>query len=216
MNRLARMQPRQWLIIALVLIATGALTLLLRDLVREMVVIPLTYAVWMGDIALRTIPQGLLLALLVLIGLFFVLRSAMHSTGDDQPLARGTVPASQQHSRLVFWARQLNRMEDSQFAVEKLALELKALIVRILSSQGNLPEDDVIDAVQRGNLAVPDEVRSLLIRPQDWLSATQPGQWELLLRWLRPNRTPVTNDAQSKKIDAVIHFIETRVNSEQP
>jgi hypothetical protein len=222
MNRLARIQPRQWLFIALVLIATGVLTFLLRDTVREAVVIPLTYAVWLGDRMLSSLPQGMLLGVLLVLGAGILVRSATRSTEPAQEVSGyAPAPAEQRHSRLVFWARQLNRMEDSQFAVEKLAVELKALTVKILSAQENLPDDEVIDAVKRGTLAVPAEVRDLILRPQDWMTAHPPSQWQLFLRWLRRNQPEApANDPQSAKLEAVIRFIETRVEtrvqSEQP
>lgn len=215
MNRLAHIQPRQWLLIALVLIATGVLTLLLRDAVREAVVIPMSYALWLGDIVLRSVPQALLLGLLVLLCIGIILRSATRSAGATEALAQATPAAATHHSRLLFWARQLNRMEDSQFAVEKLALEMKKLTVNILSVQENLPEDEVMNAVQRGTLVVPDDVRSLIIRPQDWMTAQTASPWELFLRRLRPNRPPKTNPEQTKKLEGVIRFIEDRVNSER-
>jgi hypothetical protein len=215
MSRLARIQPRQWLLIALVLIATGVLTFALRDAVRESVVIPLTFAAWMGDIMLRSVPQALLLGVLVMLCLFIVLRGATRNAGaTSAPLRPATVTAAHA-SRLLFWARQLTRMEDSQFAVEKLALELKKLIVNILSVQENMPEDDVVDAVQRGDLRVPDDVRRLIIRPQDWMKAKPVNPWELFLRRLRPNRPPKTDPALTQKLEGAIRYIEQLVQGER-
>ncbi len=217
MNRLARVQPRQWLLIALVLIATGILTFLLREAVRDTVVIPLTYALWMGDFMLRSVPQALLLGLLIALSIAIIVRSATKNTGDEQPSAYAAEPKAQYPSRLVFWARQLSRMEDSQFAVEKLAVELKGLTIRILAAQENLPEEGVIDAVKNGTLDVPAEVRELIIRPQDWMTANPPTQWALFLRWLRRNQpTSAMDTPKNAKLEAVIRFIETRVDSEQP
>lgn len=214
MKRLQHIQPRQWLLVALVLIVTAALTVLLRDTVREVIVIPMAYAVWMGDILLSSVPQGLLLGLLVVICLAIVIRAGLK--GDAQEEApRAAVISGQHHSRLLFWARQLSRLEDSQFAVEKLATELKKIILKILSAQENLTEDEVIDAVRSGALVVPADIRTLIVRPQDWMTAQPANGWELILRWLRPKRAPKTNPEQTRKVEAVIAFIEGRVNSER-
>lgn len=212
MSRLQRIQPRQWLLIALVLIATAALTILLRDTVRTVIVIPMAYALWLGDILLRSLPQGLLLGLLIVLCIGIVLRSALKGDASE-PEPRATVITGQHHSRLLFWARQLSRLEDSQFAVEKLAAELKKVLLKILSAQENLTEDEVIDAVRSGELAVPADIRTLVVRPQDWMKAQPASGWELILRWLRPKRPAKTNPEQSRKIEAVIAYIEGRVNS---
>lgn len=213
MSRLQRIQPRQWLLVALVLIGTAVLTLLLRDTVREAIVIPMTYALWLGDIALSSLPQGLLLGLLIVLCIGIVLRSALKSDRIE-PEPRPQIITGQHHSRLLFWARQLNRLEDSQFAVEKLAAELKKMLLRVLSTQENLTEDEVIDAVRSGELAVPADIRTLIVRPQDWMKAQPASGWEALLRLLRPKRAPKVNPEQTRRIEAVIAFIERRVNSE--
>lgn len=214
MKRLQHIQPRQWLLIALVLVTTAALTVLLRDTVREAIVIPMAYALWLGDIILRSLPQGLLLGLLVVLCIGIVLRSALKSDRTE-PEPRAAVITGQHHSRLLFWARQLSRLEDSQFAVEKLATELKKVILQVLSAQENLTEDEVIDLVRSGALAVPADIRTLIVRPQDWMTAQPASGWEALLRWLRPKRAPKANPAQTRKIEDVIAFIEGRVNSER-
>jgi hypothetical protein len=214
MSRLQRIQPRQWLLIALVLIATAALTILLRDTVREAIVIPLAYALWMGDILLSSLPQGLLLGLLIVLCIGIILRSALKSDRFE-PEPRPQVITGQHHSRLLFWARQLSRLEDSQFAVEKLAAELKKMLLKILSSQENLTEDEVIDAVRSGTLAVPADIRTLIVRPQDWMKAQPVSGWEQLLRLVRPKRPRKTNPEQTRKIEDAIAFIEGRVNSER-
>ena len=80
MSRLQHIQPCQWLLVALVLVVTAVLTILLRDVVREIIVIPMAYALWLGDIILRSLPQGLLLGLLIVLCIGIVLRSALKRT----------------------------------------------------------------------------------------------------------------------------------------
>ena len=216
MNRLAHIQPRQWLLVGLVLIATGVLTFLLRDLVRENIVLPMTYALWLGDLMLRSVPQALLLGVLIALCLVILLRSATKSNRVEPPPSYAPPASAQYHSRLLFWVRQLSRMEDSQFAVEKLAVELRNLTLRILSTQEHLTDDELIQAIKRGTLEIPAEVRDLILRPQDWMTANPPSEWQLFLRWLRRNKPqPPANDAQSAKLDAAIRYIESRVNSER-
>jgi hypothetical protein len=85
-----------------------------------------------------------------------------------------------------------------------------------LSAQENLTENDVIDAVRRGALEVPAEVRDLIVRPSDWMTANPPSEWQLFLRWLRRAKPqPPANDAQTARLEATLRFIEARVNSEQ-
>lgn len=213
MSRLQHIQPRQWLLVALVLVVTAALTILLRDVVREIIVIPMAYALWLGDIILRSLPQGLLLGLLIVLCIGIVLRSALKRAEAEQA-PRATIVTAQHYSRLLFWARQLSRLEDSQFAVEKLAAELKKMILKILSAQENLTEDEVVDAARSGALTLPADIRTLVVRPQDWMTTRPAGGLELILRWLRPRRPPKISPEQSRKIEAAIAFIESRVNSE--
>lgn len=227
MNKLRSIHPTQVLIAAVMLIGVGVLTLALRDVVRESVVIPLAYAVWLADLLLKSLPQSLFLAVLVLVSAVVVLRGLLYTS----PLPRQFVPRQDRggfRSRLDFWTRRLNALDASPFAQEQSAQEMRNLVLRALADQ--LDPDEVAAAVRNGALAVPPEVGALLLNWRDWLSddaaaspRASPGAWWKRLRWerlrwerlrevLRTDRRSAAESARiNRKLEAVVEFLETQV-----
>lgn len=212
MNKLRSIYPTQVLIAAVMLISVGVLTLALRDVVRESVVIPLAYAVWLADLLLKSLPQSLFLAVLVLVSAVVVLRGLLYTP----PLPRQFMPRQDRsgfRSRLDFWTRRLNALDASPFAQEQSAQEMRNLVLRALADQ--LDPDEVAAAVRNGALAVPPEVGALLLNWRDWLSddaAASHAWWERLREALRPDRRSAAESARiNRKLEAVVEFLEAQV-----
>lgn len=217
MNKLRSIHPTQVLTAAAMLIGVGVLTLALRDVVRESVVIPLAYAVWLADLLLKSLPQSLFLAVLVLVSAVVVLRGLLYTS----PLPRQFMPRRDRggfRSRLDFWTRRLNALDASPFAQEQSAQEMRNLVLRALADQ--LDPDEVAAAVRNGALAVPPEVGALLLNWRDWLSDdaaaslhTSPRTWwERLREALRPDRRSAAESARiNRKLEAVVEFLEAQV-----
>lgn len=222
MNAIRRIQPARLLVAALTLIGVGILTLALRDIVREAVVIPLAYAAWMADLVLKSLPQGVFLAVLVITGLFIVLR------GFSQAGARPAAPpfrpvADTFRSRLGFWARQFNHLDISPFAREQAAQEMRNLVLRTLAHVHQIEPGEAIRRVRSGSLSVPVEIAQLLFDWQGWMEDAQHGTtrpsptlWRRLRDALIPTRrlSRRLSDRTARfngKIEAVIDYVEAQL-----
>lgn len=213
-QRLANATPRQVLALALVLLATGAIAFVLRGPVREFIVLPLAYLIWLTDLFLRSVPQAIFLALLVVLAGIIVLRG-FGRTAAPEARPAASAGARRESTRFGYWARQFDRCEESAFASERLAMELRDLVSRILADEERLSTDEVIARVRDGSLVVPAEVRTLMTRPQAWLAANKVDPLARLIRrirsLLRLQDAPGTQPDLDAKLLVVITYIENRI-----
>ncbi|MFC1463410.1 MAG: hypothetical protein ACFLMY_01045 [Candidatus Brachytrichaceae bacterium NZ_4S206] len=220
MNRLKRIRPAQLLMAALVIIGVGILTFALRDAVREAVVIPLAYAVWLTDLLLRSLPQGLFLAILLIISLVIVLRGLLQAGARTSEMPFRPV-ASSPRSRLGFWVRQLNNLNHSQFAREQTSQEMRNLMLRMLAQAHQFEPNEVMAQIRSGALSVPPEIEALLRNWQGWLQVerheggrTFASLWRRLREVFQPARQPpdyVTSI--NDKLEAAISYVETQLGN---
>jgi hypothetical protein len=220
MSRLKTVQPKQLLAVALILVAAGALAFALRDIVREAVVMPLAYAAWFADLLLKSVPQALLLAVLLILGIYIALR------GFAQRIESSALPPpgptkSAPRSRLSFWIRQLGNLESSALAREKTADEIRGLILNILTYEEGADEEEIVQRVRDGALVVPPEVKSLLLNGQRWMNPEPrrsfPRVWRRWLDLRRPaGRTATQLSRMDGKLEAVIDFLEVHVGGSSP
>lgn len=221
MSRLRRIRPTQLLMGALVLIGVGTLTFILRDAVRETVVIPLAYAAWLTDLLLRSLPQGLFLALLLVISAVIVLRGILHSGrhGDELPFQ----PApTRSRSRLGVLVRQLRNLDRSQFARERTAQEMRNLVLRVLAQTYHLDPNEVTARVRSGAINVPPEIAALLRNWQGWMDIERRDGRSPLVRlwqWLRSVLSPARRSANEPvaalddKLKAAIDYVEAHIGN---
>ncbi len=216
MNKIRHIQPAQLLLVAATLIGIGILTIVLRDAVREAVVIPLAYAVWMTDLLLRSLPQVLLLAVLLIISALFILRAfsqagARFGEMTFRPVTGGA------RSRLGFWVRRLDNLDHSQFAREQVSQELRNLVLKTLAHVHQLDPSEVPSHIRSGAMNVPPEVKALLFDWQGWMQDGQDGTrlpsslWRRLRGALSPTRHSADRTARlNVKLEAVVEYIEAQ------
>ena len=180
--------------LALVLVALG-LMLLLRDFVRQTITPPLAYLLWLFDLALRSVPQSVYWALIVAGVAVFALRSLAAGrarASADAPHVAPLVLALAHRapmSPLQQRVEQIAHLDTSAFAREKIAFELRALLLQVLAYRERQPAADIERRIRSGALDVPPHVRRLVVDWQSWLPGPPPAH--AVKRWLaflRPAR----------------------------
>ncbi|MCX6018314.1 MAG: hypothetical protein NTZ50_07390 [Chloroflexi bacterium] len=215
-EQLRTISPLRLAAVAGVLLLTAALTWLLRDTVREVVVRPLTYLFWFGSLLLHSIPERILLLVLVACCGLLALRSltarprTFVSTGGEE-IRRGEDP------RLEFWRSQFRYAPHSDFAAEKLAAELRILILQMLAHEERHDRDTIMHYVRNGELALPEHVRNLLLEKQMWKTDVEHSLTLTLQRWRAAGRTllrlPPTPEPPSpfeRELEQVIEWMEKK------
>lgn len=212
MHWLKSVSPRQWLAIAAVMAVVSALTLLLRDAVRDLVVIPVTYLIWIADIFIRSVPQSIQLIVAVGIATLAALRALAAGRARAEAPPIPPQPRFEQ-SRLGLWSRHLHGVDDSAYAAEKLAHELRGMIIGTLSSDGRIDREEVVARARAGELDAPPEVRDVITGIPAWLKIQPTNPITRAIRDLRarwhPDELPPGAAEMARALSVVTAYVES-------
>ncbi len=197
------------LVVALIF---GLLTLLFWTFVRDTIVIPVYYLVWVGGLFINSVPQGLFAALLAIIGLviaFTTLSSLPRRSG-----ALATVkPTVQVDTRYQHWRRLSENLYVSRFSRNLFMADARRLILSILAYENGIETAEVTGLLKAGALDLPAGVAALFAQPdhQDELQEVLPSEplIQRLRRRLRLGKSAVPRNPQLEALVAdILDFIE--------
>jgi len=217
---------RRLVAVAAVLLLTAALTWLLRDMVRDVVVLPLTFLFWYIDLLVRSVPERVLLAALVLLGGFVALRSLTRRPPAPPPTGAPVEPRRGEDSRLRFWRVQFTYAPTSDFAAEKLAAELRSLLLQTIEHRERRSRDEILRAVAASHdaagqpssktpeqfaLDLPPAVRAVLLEQKTPAPPAEPllRKLQRLLRLPLPPQPPT---AYERDLTTIVEFLEHAEN----
>jgi hypothetical protein len=171
MNRLkallARITPRQILIVTYVTVITLGLTVVLRNAVRELVVVPLSTLAWVAGLLINSVPQSVWLGVLVLVSAIIAIRILASGTGAKSPYAAFVESPTVTPTRLAFWMGRLSNVKSSPYMARRTLNELRMLAVSSLAHEFRMSKEDVIDQMRQGELDVNPDVRAILLEHHD-------------------------------------------------
>ncbi len=213
------MNARRWqiiLVIVLIVVLASALsTLLLRDIVRQYIVLPLSFGLWLISLVVNSIPQSTYWAFLVAIAVWvawhFIITPIRSQRGAKNTR---TITRQVERSRLEERQDLLARMDESRFACERVAFEMRALVVQQIAYQDHQTVDDVERRVRARSLEVPEEVNSLLVDWQHWLADEPADRWERygrrVVRHFSSGKRRKPDDSRYlRQVERVIDYLET-------
>lgn len=200
---------RAWLGVAVLstLLIFSVLTLVAWDFVRETIVVPLTYLIWLGGLILNSIPQEVYLIGLIIAAAAIALNT-LNRLRRKPASTRLTGPRAGDASRYRLWLRLWATAPHSEYTRVELARETRQLIVSVLAYQEGLTPPEVERKIVSGALPVPAAV-SQLFRERDLLSTPQPAPrfWQRFT--LKADRQP--DPLLNQSLEEILQFIENRL-----
>lgn len=198
---------------AVTIVIFATLTLVFWEFMRDRVVTPLYYLLWVGDLFIRSVPQGAYLALLVFICLL-IGSSALQGaqTGPASYDSQRANPADS--ARYVFWRRLHDYRAVSELSRNHFAWEARKLILTILAYQEGVSTAQAEKMILDGSLSAPDAVHYLIQRREIRSSArplTAFQKIELRLRSLFFRVEKPTDPLIDQQVDEIVAFIEHRL-----
>lgn len=150
---------RSLIMVLATLILTALLALILRDFVREYVILPLLNMGWVAWIWLLSVPQAIYWGLFLLLAFIIAVRSL--SSGAvrirnplGRPIQRYNTP-----SRYGYWQTGLNSLAHSSYAHERVERELQNLVMQILAEQRRVSAEEMREQLFHGELDVSAEAQ---------------------------------------------------------
>jgi hypothetical protein len=199
------------LLLVALLIATVS-ALFFWDFVRENIVIPIYFSLWVSDLVIKSVPQQAYLALLIL-GCIVIGFSALGSTGSNRLLTRMSREGIYNSTPYGHWKRLYSSLRRSTLFKNQFALEVRRLVLTMLAYQEGVTPPEIEARIKHGTLIVPAEVE-MLVRERDFLpSATETSgfrrrAWRL---WSLFGKTEPVDPRRDEQLAQVIRFIESRL-----
>ncbi|MBN1873410.1 MAG: hypothetical protein JXA33_04200 [Anaerolineae bacterium] len=192
------------------LILASILMWVFQDFVREVVVVPVLYFMWMIDIILDMVPQTLIWALMLGIAFFMILKSFDKYTLSSHHTSE---PASSIRGKVEVWAQRIYLRNRGAYSKERFAYYLGKLIQDVLVYEAHYTPKEIIQRIETGELVLPPEVESYLLfrlRPavsptRNWLQRLK----DTLMRWIR--REPSFAELSNDELVSVLEFLEKQL-----
>lgn len=200
MNEVEKLDQRRRLFYALlVFLVVLALAAAFQDILREIVLIPVLYVIWVGKLAFRGLDQRCIWSVLLFLAILFsqvLLRPSRRPPPLVRPASRREAPAG----RIHFWREQVRAASGKLFARRYRSSDLRQLVTHVLAYRQHTTADKVMKEIRTGQLDIPSQVCYALClddREDDASKSIRlPGRIQRWLDWvlgrtenslLRPN-----------------------------
>lgn len=201
-----RITPRQLLLALTILGFTIGLAWIMRDFVRQTIVLPLADLAWTVWIGMMSVHQAIWWGLLLLAGLVVTLRS-LGSLGREPVRAARPSSRTLSGSRYRFWRAGLEAQTYSPFTRERIRHELQGLVLQVLADQNRSETEEVKARLIRGEIELPPEVAGLFANTTALPAAPQ-RRWD----WRRWFRRPAALDP-GLDMEKIISWLEAQTSA---
>jgi hypothetical protein len=162
---------RRWLVsLGLILLFAMLVSPIFTNFVREVIVIPLLYLLWIGRFLFEALPQAVIWA-----GFFFMLLLIMGISllgrNRSTPRSRHTVAVPQ--ARIAAWLDLLQKAERDTYFRWRLAQRLQRLVLDIFAYRADQSLRQTRQQLKQGELAIPPELQAYFqasLQPLGYLS----------------------------------------------
>jgi hypothetical protein len=189
------------------------LTLIFWEFMRDTIVLPVYYLIWVGDLTLKSVSQEVYLAILMLISLV-IGSSALQNLPSREMIQHQRQTYSMDSARYFFWRRLYDSLTANYFSRNHFALEARKLILAILAYQEDVDVASAEDMVIDGRLRVPEAV-SALIRQRKLQDSGQTlstiNTFTFRLRRLLFKAELPADPQLDRQVREIVEFIEQRL-----
>jgi hypothetical protein len=149
----------RFLPLGLILLLAIFLTLVSHNYMREAIVTPLLYVVWVGRLIFESIPQIVIWAIFLFIALLVAGKSLM----KNRPLSpQRQHPETIEPERIEAWLKLLRRANQDDYYKWQLAQRLQKLTLEALAFNERLELKQVRQLLSAGRLDIPPEIQAYL------------------------------------------------------
>jgi hypothetical protein len=161
---MTRLNRRRLIFVGLgLLVLLTALAFSLRDVVREVIVIPLSYLFWVIGIFIDSTPQIFFWLALLLISLLAAGRAIRPNKKAVEVRFRtdSMVPANAV-GRVGYWVSRVNTLRLGSFYKQNFNQSLNRLLLDMLSYRHHLTTRQVEQAIRNGSLYLPQDIAAFV------------------------------------------------------
>jgi hypothetical protein len=150
---------KRFLPLGLILVVAILLTLISHNYIREAIVTPLLYFLWIGRLIFESIPQVVIWALFLFIVLLVAGRSLVKKEAQS---GQSQNPETPKLERIEVWLKLLRRANQDDYYKWQLAQRIRKLALDTLAHHERLELKQVRQDLAAGELDIPSEIQVYL------------------------------------------------------
>ncbi len=194
---------KRFLVYGFILVLAIPLAIVLQDFVRDVIVIPLLFIIWLVQLLLKSISQSNLWAVFLLLPLVFFLKSLKRLSPPSNKMEKtpGDVTGT-----VTIWVERLRNAEKGIHDDRSLKRQIGKLFFSILAYNTGKNPDRIRGSMASGDLEAPPAIQEYI---KDGDGDIPPTRFRSELRsffcaWVRKRRgSPLNKDAEN-----VVKFLE--------
>jgi hypothetical protein len=166
---------KRWLPVAgLATLLVGLLALVVTGAVRDLIVVPLLYIVWIARLLYESLPQALVWGGFVVLAFFLVGKHVVLRL----PPAPDRDPPAASPGRVTTWARLVGPAARDRYTRWRLAQRLSQLALETLAHQARGQPEQLRRRLEDGALDIPPELNAYLRAGQaQYAPRSSPRRW---------------------------------------
>jgi hypothetical protein len=208
---------RRWTVGLVLALCTAILYFVfLKDFVRQSILVPVYYFIWLGGLYLRSFDQALLWGILLVIGLILALNLILKGRRHYQVGELEEITPNR-FGRVAHWQTYIKMMQNSYYSENLLADELKRLLLSILAHQYRRTPTEVEEKIQNSEIQLPADIYQFLFDRTPF-EVTNSGHFAFFTGWFKrifKPETPHLLAERQQKLQRVIHYLEDQVSGQK-
>lgn len=207
-ERLRANLPKILIMAGVLLVLAIPLMFLLEDFVREAIVQPLAYQVWLTRVILDALPQAVLLIAFLPLLLYIAIRSLK---GRKARIWKAEPPPMASHGNLQTWLTRMNLVMGGSYSRERFDHQLGQVLLQVVAHQQRLPMRGTIRRIENGTIPLPPEIEPYIraALSAGFSGKRKPFRW--LLDLLRKRRTGMTAQELERHMTPALRYLEQQL-----
>ena len=160
---LERIKDKRKVLIGLTIgfiLVTIVLVVIVDDFVQNVILVPIAYYLWLGNIIVKALPENCFLSLLIILSLIIIAPSLRRRRRNIWRSKREAVTVD---GEVTIWEQRLRLLAKGAYTENRFAYHLGHLVLQILAYEERLPIRAVIYNIEKGAFNMPDQVRSYVL-----------------------------------------------------
>lgn len=208
MTRLLRQHlPKILTMVGVLLALAIPLMFLMEDFVRDVIVQPMAYQLWLFGVIIDALPQAVILIAFLPILIYLAVRSLKGSKAKIRQ-AEQVELASQ--GNLQTWLRRMRLVMQGSYSKERFDHQLGQLLLQLIAHQQRLPMRETIHQFKTGDIEIPSEIEPYIqaAMRSRFSGKRSPFQWLRDLFQKRQRTGFTTHDELEDHIAPALNYIE--------
>ncbi|MDF1515274.1 MAG: hypothetical protein P1S60_15805, partial [Anaerolineae bacterium] len=204
-----RFREKRYILLGMVLgltILTLLLVLFVDDFVRDVILVPFAYYLWLGGIIINALPQSCFIPVLIAISLVIILPSLRKVR---KVIWRPETRKENVPGEVSMWTHRLQLLTEGSYSQNRFAYHLGYLVVKILAYEQRLSIRETMTRLENNAFDIPDPVRQyVLTGMNNQYTYTKRPIMKKVLLWFRQ----IVNFNNQKKTDRMLSDMTTVID----